>query len=56
MADMDRDEMKLALKEGLKEWLDAKFAELGKWTMGTITAAALGVLVYVLLKIDGWHK
>ncbi len=49
-------ELKVALKEALKEWLDEKFAELGKWSVRTITVMALGALTYFILQVNGWHK
>lgn len=52
----DSNEMKEALKEALKEWLDEKFAQLGKWSMGTMAAAGLTALVYFMLTMNGWHK
>lgn len=53
---MGDDHEKEILKEALKEWLDEKFAELGKWSFRTISAAALGALVYFMLKTNGWSK
>lgn len=45
-----------ALKEGLKEWLDEKFTQLGKWSAGIITAMLLAALVYFVLAMNGWQK
>lgn len=58
MAEFDpRDpRVKEALKEGINEWLDAKFAALGKWSVGALAAAALAGLVYLALAGLGWHK
>lgn len=50
------EDVKRALKEGLKEWLDEQFATLGKWTVGGLLAAALVGLVYLALIGAGWHK
>lgn len=52
----DRDEVKKALKEALKEWLDSKYAELGKWSLHAIAAAVLAALTYFILTMNGWHK
>jgi len=49
-------ETKEALKEALKEWLDEKFAELGRWSFRTLSALALGALVFFILKMNGWSK
>ena len=52
----DQDATKQALKEALKEWLDERFAVLGKWSFGTMAAIALAALTYFVLQINGWHK
>lgn len=49
-------EIKQVLKDALKEWLDEKFAELGKWSFRTISVIALGALTYFILQVNGWHK
>lgn len=55
--DTKNDELKQALKEGLREWLDEKFAELGKWTLQGLAAMALAGLVWLALVSSGWtHK
>ncbi len=53
---MDEEETKNALKQALKEWLDEQFATFGRWSFYGILAAALGVLVYFILSVNGWHK
>lgn len=50
------DEIKGAMKEALKEWLDAKFAEVGVWTLRAFAAALLGAVVFFILTMSGWHK
>lgn len=55
--DPKNDAIKAALKEGLREWLDEKFADLGKWTLQGLCAAALAGLVWLALVSSGWtHK
>lgn len=52
-----RDEdIKAALKEALKEWLDEKFTSFGKWSFGTLAVLLLGAFVYFILWSQGWHK
>ncbi len=48
--------VKQALKEGVDEWLEAKFAQFGKWTLGGLAAAGLAGLVYLALHGIGWIK
>lgn len=53
---MSRDDEKEVLKEALKEWMDEKYAILGKWTAATMGVAILGAMVYLILWSDGWRK
>lgn len=53
---MTPDEFKKVAKEALKEWLDEKFVELGKWSLGGFIAASVAALVYFILWANGWKK
>jgi hypothetical protein len=53
---MSDQETKDALKQALKEWLDDKFAQFGRWSFGAICAAGLGALTYFILQMNGWHR
>lgn len=53
---MTEEEMKKAMKEALKEWLDEKYMSLGKWSMSAFAAAVLGALIYFILWSNGWKK
>ncbi len=53
--DGDPDVIKAALKEALKEWMDEKFADIGKWSARGIVAAVLGLVVYGVMILQGWH-
>ena len=55
VANLTPEQVKLALKEGIREWLDEKFAQFGKWSFVSIAAAGLGVLTYFVLVLNGWH-
>lgn len=60
MPDISPEEQKRLLKEALQEWLDAKYAEFGKWTARGIAAAALVALVVFLtahgMKVEEFIK
>ncbi len=54
--DLTREEVMTATKDALKEWLDAKFAEFGHWSLGSIMAALLAALILFILHMNGWQK
>lgn len=57
MADEEqRDLIKSAAKDAIKEWLDDQFAKFGKWSMAALASAALAGLVYFILNVSGWHR
>lgn len=56
MPNIDKDVLKAALKEGLREWLDEKFMLFGKWSAGGLLAAVLAGAVYLAMIGAGWHK
>lgn len=51
----EKEEQKEIIKEALKEWLDEKWATVGKWTAKGIAATALSALAYWWLTTYGWH-
>ncbi len=52
----EKDEQKSILKEALKEWLNEKFSEFGKWSLGALAAAFFYAVVYFILSTEGWKK
>lgn len=53
---IDKDLMKAAVKEALKEWLDAKYSAFGRWSLHGLLALALAGGVYLAMLASGWHK
>ena len=45
LEDMTPEEQKHLFKAALQEWLDAKYAEFGKWTARGVAAMALAALI-----------
>lgn len=52
---IDPEAQKQAVKEALTEWLDAKFAEFGWFSLKAIVAVAFGGLVYAWFVTHGWR-
>ena len=48
MSDISPEEQKALFKQALQEWLDARYAEFGKWTMRGLLAAALAAVLIFL--------
>jgi len=53
---MNKNDLKEAVKEAHKEWLESKFAEFGRWSLGAIAVLIFGALMYFVLWITGWHN
>lgn len=53
--DPDPEVIKAALQEALKEWLDAKFVQFGKWSLAGIAAMAFAMVVWFFLVSHGWR-
>ena len=57
VTDLTKEEVKDVMKEALREWLDDKFADFGKWSLVGVGAALLTALAYFILISNGWtHK
>ena len=55
MHDWDKATFKEAVKEAIREWLDEKFMQFGKWSAAGLAAAILAGLTYAAGWIQ-WHK
>ena len=42
------------MKQALKEWMNERFAEFGRWSFFTFAAMGLAALTYFILKLNGW--
>ena len=54
----DEDAMKRVMKEAIKEWLNERYIDVGKWTLRGILAAILVLIAYgiVASNIVPWGK
>lgn len=43
-------------KQAIKEWLDEKYQDVGRWTVNGIWALALVGIVYFILWTHGWKQ
>ena len=46
------DVARAAIKEAVSEWLDQKFAEVGKWTLRGIAAAIFGAAATTIIHLS----
>lgn len=51
----NNEEHKKIIKEAIKEWLDEKAADFGKWTLKYLGTLVFGALIYFLVS-HGWIK
>jgi len=51
---MNPEDYKKAVKEALREWLDEKYALLGKWAVRSFIASLLALIAYLILVKSGW--
>lgn len=54
--ELSQSEIKVALKQAIKEWLDEKFAEFGWFSAKAVLAVLLAALTAFVLHQNGWHK
>jgi hypothetical protein len=47
--------IKNAMREAMNEWLDKKFTQFGKWSLGGLGAVLLVALIYFMLTMSGWQ-
>ena len=52
----NKDLIKAAMKEAIKEWMNEKFQEFGQWSFYGILVAFFGALVYIVLSTNIPHK
>lgn len=55
MITLTQEDVKNALKEAIKEWLDEKYAAFGKWTLRALLAACLSSIVSIIVYAN-WIK
>ena len=47
--------IKEAMREVMKEWLDDKFRQFGKWSLAGLGAVLTIAIIYFMLNLSGWH-
>lgn len=52
---MDKNDLKEATKQAIKEWLDERFNQFGRWTFNALAAAVGAAMLYFVLKMNGWN-
>lgn len=50
------DITKTALREVIREWLDERTRQVGKWSLRGIALLAFAALTYFILTHTGWSK
>jgi len=53
---MEQEDLKRAIKEAIKEWLDERFVQFGKWSLTGLVSVLIAALLYFILWANGYHK
>lgn len=51
---LNTEERKEIVKEAIREWMEEKYKEIGKWTVRAFFVGLFGALVYFMLIVNGW--
>lgn len=54
LAQLSKTEIKLAMKEALKEWLDEKYLTFGKYSFWSLGGLVLASFIIFILTMNGW--
>lgn len=56
MSEFSKDELKKITKEAMKEWMEEKYSQFGRWTVRSLGTLGIAALLYFILKANGWVK
>lgn len=51
-----QEELKEAVKEAIHDWMDEKYAMIGRWTTNLVVMGLVAGALYLALIADGWVK
>ena len=54
MTELNPNDQKELIKEAIKEWMDEKYAEIGRWTVRTLITVSLSALLFWYIKTQGF--
>ena len=49
------EEYKQLMKDAANEWMDKKFALVGKWTVGSLAVLFVAGLLFLTAWLNGWR-
>lgn len=55
MSDLSPNDQKAVMKQALKEWMDERYADVGRWTVRTLLAAGVISFVIWYIQVRGYH-
>lgn len=53
MPELTKEEVKAAAKEAIKEWLDERYMEVGRWSLHLLFCGLAALVAYAIL--HGWQ-
>lgn len=54
MTDLPPHDQKELIKQAIKEWMDEKYAEIGRWTVRVVLTSALSALLFWYIQTKGF--
>ena len=51
---MSQDDQKELFKEAIKEWMDEKYADIGRWFVRTMLTGGVAYLLYWWIAVRGY--
>lgn len=54
MTDLNSNDQKELIKQAIKEWMDEKYAEIGRWTVRVVLTSALSGLLFWYIQTKGF--
>lgn len=54
MTDLNPSEQKELIKQAIKEWMDEKYAEIGRWTVRVLLTTTLSALLFYYIQTKGF--
>ncbi len=56
MAAVSKEEIRAAMREGMRDFLNEQYAKIGRWTLGALGALLVASVIYLLQHFTTYGK